>query len=112
MNLSNLANLAKSPSAPLEVSIEVAGLSNSTSLNWKPSANGKTRGYYVLMRETTSPVWQKKYFTAGTQMRLPYSKDNYFFAVQAVSMEGNEGLAIIPAVVRGTRPATAPAAKN
>jgi hypothetical protein len=112
MNLSNLANLAKSPSAPLEVSIGVAGLSNFTSLNWKPSANGKTRGYYVLMRETTSPVWQKKYFTAGTQMKLPYSKDNYFFAVQAVSMEGNEGLAIIPAVVRGMQPATAPAAKN
>jgi hypothetical protein len=58
------------------------------------------KGYYVLMRETTSPVWQKKFFTAATEMRLPYSKDNYFFAVQSVSNDGNESLAVVPSVGR------------
>jgi hypothetical protein len=48
------------------------------------------------MRETTSPVWEKKFFTADTKMDLPYSKDNYFFAVQSVSVEGNEGLPVLP----------------
>lgn len=103
LNLCNLANLAKSPSVPQAVSIEVAGLGNSSSLSWKPAASGKIKGYYVMMRETTSPVWQKKFFTSATEMKLPYSKDNYFFAVQSVSTDGNEGITVIPAVVRGKK---------
>lgn len=106
MNLSNLANLAKSPSVPQSVGISVAGLGNSTSLSWKPAATGKVKGYYVMMRETTSPVWQKKFFTTATEMKLPYSKDNYFFALQSVSTDGNEGITVVPAVVRGSRPVT------
>jgi len=48
------------------------------------------------MRETTSPVWQKKIFTTKNEMTLPYSKDNYFFAVQSVNESGNESLMVIP----------------
>ena len=48
------------------------------------------------MRETTSPVWQKKFFTTDTKMDLPYSKDNYFFAVQSISNDGDESLPVIP----------------
>ena len=81
MNLSNLANLAKSPSQPQEVKIETRRLTNFTNINWKVPANGKIKGYYILLRETTSPVWQRKFFTTDTKMDLPYSKDNYFFAV-------------------------------
>jgi hypothetical protein len=103
MNLSNLANLAKSPSVPQEVNMLVSGLGNSTSLTWKAPASGKTKGYYVLMRETSSPVWQKKFFTADTNIKLPYSKDNYFFAVQSVSEQGNEGLPVVPGVLRQAR---------
>jgi hypothetical protein len=96
MNLANLANLAKSPGMPQEVKIEVRGLSNGTQLSWKAPAFGKAKGYYILMRETTSAVWQKKIFTAGLSADLPYSKDNYFFAVQSVSEEGNESLPVVP----------------
>jgi hypothetical protein len=52
------------------------------------------------MRETTSAVWQKKFFTSDLEMKLPYSKDNYFFAVQSVNDTGNESLPVVPAVVR------------
>ena len=48
------------------------------------------------MRETTSPVWQRKVYTTATNIELPYSKDNYFFAVQAVSGAGNESLPVVP----------------
>jgi hypothetical protein len=96
LNLSNLANLAKSPPMPQEVKMEVKRLTNFTNLSWKAPKTGKVKGYYVLMRETTSPVWQKKFFTAETHIDLPYSKDNYFFAVQTVSDEGNEGLPVMP----------------
>lgn len=96
MNLCNLANLSKSPSMPQEVRVETRRLTNLTNLSWKAPKNGKVKGYYILMRETTSPVWQKKIFTADTKMDLPYSKDNYFFAVQTISEEGNEGLPVVP----------------
>ncbi len=96
MNLSNLANLSKSPSTPQEVKVETKRLTNFTSLNWKAAKTGKIKGYYILMRETTSAVWQKKIFITDTKIELPYSKDNYFFAVQSVSEDGNESLPIVP----------------
>ena len=96
MNLCNLANLAKSPSMPQEVRVETRRLTNFTNISWKAPVSGKVKGYYILMRETTSPVWQKKIFTADTKMDLPFSKDNYFFAVQSVSEDGNESLPVVP----------------
>lgn len=96
MNLSNLANLAKSPAQPQEVRIDARQLTNFSNLSWKAPKSGKVKGYYVLIRETTSAVWQKKFFTADTKIDLPYSKDNYFFGVQSVSEDGNEGLPVVP----------------
>lgn len=98
VNLASLANLAKSPSMPQDVILDVRGLGNSTNLNWKASKSGKIKGYYVLMRETSMPYWQKKFFTTNLKISLPYSKDNYYFAVQSVSEEGNEGLPVLPRV--------------
>ena len=98
MNLANLANLAKSPVGPQEVKIDVKNLTNSTYLYWKAPLVSNPKGYYVLLRETTSAQWQKKFFTDKTEMRLPYSKDNYFFAIQSVSVDGNESLPVVPAV--------------
>jgi Peptidase family M28 len=100
MNLACLANLAKSPSLPQEVKVDVKKLDNYTVLSWAQPKTGKCKGFYVLMRETTSAVWQKKFFTPRTSISLPYSKDNYFFAVQSVSEDGNEGLAVVPVVGR------------
>jgi hypothetical protein len=100
LNLANLGNLARSPSLPQEVKIDVKKLTNFSNLSWKAPKSGKTKGFYVLMRETTSAYWQKKIFTAQTEMSLPYSKDNYFFAVQSVSEDGNESLPVVPLVGR------------
>ncbi|HEX7457619.1 MAG TPA: peptidase M28, partial [Ginsengibacter sp.] len=61
---------------------------------------GKVKGYYVLMRETTSAIWQKKFFTTDNKIDLPFSKDNYFFAVQSVNDSGNESLPVVPDVGR------------
>ena len=96
MNLSNLANLAKSPFMPQEVKVETKRLTNLTNLNWKAVTTPGLKGYYILMRETTSPVWQKKIFTTANKIDLPFSKDNYFFAVQSVGKDGNESLPVVP----------------
>lgn len=100
MNLSVLANLSKAPSAPVDVKVDVKNLTNNTVLSWSAPKIGKTTGYYILMRETSSAVWQKKFYTTATSATIPYSKDNYFFAVQAVSEGGNESLPVVPGVGR------------
>lgn len=96
MNLANLANLAKAPAMPQTVKVDVKDLTNNTTLNWVAPASGNVKGYYILMRETTSAFWQKKIFTSQTSITLPYSKDNYFFAVQSVNETGNESLPVVP----------------
>jgi len=96
MNLANLANMAKAPSMPQEVKVETKKLTNLTNLYWKAPASGKVKGYYILIRETTSAVWQKKIFCTDTKADIPYSKDNYFFAIQSVNEEGNESLPVVP----------------
>jgi hypothetical protein len=98
MNLATLANLAKAPATVQNLTIDTKNLTNSTTLFWQAPKSGKVKGYYVLVRETYQPFWQKKIFTTKNGIVLPYSKDNYFFAVQAVGEEGNESLPILPKV--------------
>lgn len=98
MNLSTLANLAKAPGMPADVKIDVKKLGNTSFLSWKTPLSGAAKGFYILIRETTSAFWQKKIFTDATEITLPYSKDNYFFAVQAVNETGNESLMVMPGV--------------
>lgn len=101
MNLAVLANLAFAPSEPENVGIITSDLTNKTTLKWEtPKIGRKPAGYYVLMRETTSPYWEKKFYVEGNGLTLPYSKDNYFFAVQSVDEKGHEGLPVCPKAVR------------
>ncbi|WP_057938188.1 M28 family metallopeptidase [Algoriphagus resistens] len=97
VNLASLASLANSADQPQEVRIDVRGLSNKSILLWSAPKTGKVKGYYVLMRETSSAMWERKFWTTETTLTLPYSKDNYFFAVQSVSESGAESLPVFPA---------------
>ena len=99
VNLAAAASLANSAGVPEEVRISVQGLSNKSTLHWKAPKIGKAKGSYVLMRETSSPMWEKKFFTTETSLTLPYSKDNYFFAVQSVTDTGAESLSVFPVPV-------------
>ncbi len=98
VNLACLANLALASAVPEDVMIDVQGLGNATNLHWSAPKFGKPAGYYVLMRETHQSFWQKKFYTESLNLKLPYSKDNYIFAVQAVSDSGHESLAVLPRV--------------
>jgi hypothetical protein len=101
MNLSVLANLALAPAEPQNVGIITSGLTNRTQLKWDAPANGKKpAGYYVLMRESISPYWEKKFYVTDNKADLAYSKDNYFFAVQSVDADGHESLPVYPKPVR------------
>lgn len=66
LNLASLANLAKAPAMPQNVTLEARNLTNTTSLFWQTPKAGKVKGYYVLMRETHMPFWQKKFLRIKT----------------------------------------------
>lgn len=96
VNVAVLANLAKSPPQPQHVLMDVKDLSNSTKLSWEKPASGKIEGYQILYRETDRSVWTHTIFTTETSYTVPLSKDNFIFAVQTVSISGNESLPVIP----------------
>ncbi len=99
VNLAGLANLASAPAAPDSVFILTKELTNKTTLRWRRSAIGKApASYRILMRETTSAYWRSKFEVGNvTTHTLPYSKDNFIFAVQAVNANGHESLPVFPA---------------
>lgn len=100
LNVATLASLANAPSVPQAVKMDVRELSNYTRLYWQKPQYGTAKGYYVLMRETSAPVWQKIFYTEKQEILLPYSRDNYFFAVQAVGEEGLPGMPLFPVAGR------------
>ena len=100
MNLIALASMARAPAAPKAVKMKMT-LGNITHLDWAaPGSGPKPKGYYVLVRETWQPAWERKYFFSTTSAALPFSKDNYFFAVQAVGEQGHVSVPVIPVPVR------------
>lgn len=100
MNMSVMANLALSTQEPENVGVVTSGLTNKTQLKWDAPKGKTPYGYYVLMRETTSPFWERKFFVKENQATLNYSKDNYFFGVQSVDENGHESLVVIPKPIR------------
>ncbi|MEX1241710.1 MAG: M20/M25/M40 family metallo-hydrolase [Cyclobacteriaceae bacterium] len=100
MNLIAIASMAKAPAAPRKAEMKV-NLGNETHLNWSaPDMGPKPKGYYVLVRETWQPFWEKKFFFADTTAAMPFSKDNYFFSVQSVGEQGHVSLPVMPVPVR------------
>lgn len=101
VNLASMASLGWAPYAPENVGVITSNLTNKTDLKWDaPSKGQKPAGYLVLMRETSSPVWEKKFLVKDTKATVPYSKDNYFFAVQSVDADGHASLPVLPTPVR------------
>lgn len=95
VNLATVMNLAYAPAAPQDVFTDASDLSNYSKISWRaPTIGAKPSGYYLLIRETDKSYWEKKIFVDGGSAVVPYSKDNYFFAVQSVSEAGNESVAV------------------
>ncbi len=99
-NLATLSNLAWSPRQPLSVGIEVKELTNFSTLVWQAPEEKAPYGYQILIRETSAPHWEKTIFVKETKATIPYSKDNYFFAVQSVDELGHSSLPVFPLPIR------------
>jgi len=100
LNLVTLASLAKAPNSPQNVKMKV-NLDNMTYLTWEaPKTGPKPKGYNILLRETYQPFWEKKIFVTDLKAELPYSKDNFFFAVQSVGEKEFLSQAVMPVPAR------------
>lgn len=102
VNMATLMNLALAPDTPAGAEIANANaLSNYTILAWN-AVSDKNAKYEILYRDTDQPVWKVYQTCAPTgegrqEVKLPISKDNFFFAVRAVSDSGHPSL---PAVCK------------
>ncbi|MEY4011502.1 MAG: hypothetical protein RIT22_626 [Bacteroidota bacterium] len=99
-NLATLSNLGWSPKAPNNVGVKITELTNFSDLVWTAPEGKKIYGYNVLIRETSSSHWEKTFFVKDTVTSIPYSKDNYFFAIQSVDELGHASLPIFPVPVK------------
>jgi len=97
MNLVSLATLGFSPSPPRNVAIANKNtLNNMSQLTWlAPLQGSKVYGYNVLWRQTFESDWTGSVFTTGTSISVPYNKDNYILAVQAVDIAGHTSLPVL-----------------
>jgi hypothetical protein len=92
-----LMHLANAPSTPADARIVTAELASDTTLRWSASPEPDVAGYEILWRETTSGFWQHARDVGQvTEVRLPMSKDNWFFAVRAYDKEGYRSPAAFP----------------
>ena len=99
-NLATLSNLGWSPKSPKSVGIKINELTNFSDLVWTAPEGKPVYGYNILIRETSASQWEKTVFVKDSAVTIPYSKDNYFFAVQAVDELGHACLPIFPVPVR------------
>ena len=102
VNVASVASLAQAPARPQNAEIANArDLGNTTVLSWTSAADAAE--YEILLRETEMPVWSAYDCVAAApagesqSFEVPLSKDNYFYAVRAVSKGGHPSL---PAVCR------------
>ena len=104
INLATAMNLAMAPASPGNVVLANAmELDNHTVITWDP-VPGDGVSYQVLCRETDKSEWlpvlptgENGIIPAGEPLSFscPLSKDNYYFAVRAISPGGHPGLPIV-----------------
>jgi Zn-dependent M28 family amino/carboxypeptidase len=99
-NLATLSNLGWSPKAPKNVGIKISELTNFSDLVWSAPEGKLVFGYQVLVRETSASHWEKTIFVKDTAVTIPYSKDNYLFAIQSVDELGHSSLPVFPVPVK------------
>jgi hypothetical protein len=98
VNAAAMASLALAPAAPAGVGFKSARQEYNTVLTWKPNAEPDLAGYRIVWRETYQPFWQRSVDAGNVTeyVMKGLSKDDYFFAVQAVDKDGNASAPSFP----------------
>jgi hypothetical protein len=91
VNAAAMASMALAPASPSGASFKSSRQEYDTTLTWKPNAEPDVAGYRVIWRETYQPFWQRGVDVGNVTecVMKGLSKDDYFFAVQAIDKDGN-----------------------
>jgi hypothetical protein len=101
VNAAALSTLALAPAAPQKVQVRTTKLQNDTELVWQANSEPDLAGYRIVWRDTTAADWQHAKFVGKvTEFTMPQSKDNVYFGVQAVDVDGNVSPASYPTPLR------------
>jgi peptidase M28-like protein/fibronectin type III domain protein len=98
VNAAAMASMALAPAPPSDVSFKSSRQEYNTTLTWKPNAEPDVSGYRVVWRETYQPFWQRGVDVGNVTeyVMKGLSKDDYFFAVQAIDKDGNASAPSFP----------------
>ncbi|HKC84452.1 MAG TPA: M28 family metallopeptidase, partial [Blastocatellia bacterium] len=98
VNAVAMASMALAPASPSGVSFKSSRQEYNTTLTWKPNAEPDVAGYRVVWRETYQPFWQRGVDIGNVTeyVMKGLSKDDYFFAVQAIDKDGNASAPSFP----------------
>jgi len=98
VNAGSLASLALAPASPGAVRFRSGRQEYNTYLTWDKNKEPDVSGYRIVWRETWQPFWTRSVDVGDVNEYVlkGLSKDDYFFAVQAVDREGNASVPSFP----------------
>ncbi|MBS1810196.1 MAG: M28 family metallopeptidase [Acidobacteria bacterium] len=98
VNAAALASMALAPAAPAGVSFKSARQEYDTLLTWKANSEPDVSGYRIVWRQTYQPFWTGSVEVGNVTefVMKGLTKDDYFFAVQAIDKDGNASVPSFP----------------
>lgn len=105
INAVAMASMALAPAPPTGVRFKTGRQEYDSTLSWQANKEPDIAGYRIVWRETYQPVWQRSIEIGNVTefVMKSLSKDDYFFAVQAVDKDGNASVASFPRPGQGPR---------
>ena len=101
VNAAAMATMALAPAAPTGVSFKSARQEYDTLLAWKANKEPDITGYRIVWRQTYQPFWTGSVEVGNVTeyVMKGLSKDDYFFAVQAMDKDGNASVPTFPKTI-------------
>lgn len=98
VNAASLGSLALAPASPSGVRFRSGRQEYDTYLTWDKNKESDVAGYRIVWRETFEPFWTRSIEVGDVNEYVlkGLSKDDYFFAVQAIDREGNASVPSFP----------------
>lgn len=105
INAAAMASMALAPAPPSGVRFKTGRQEYDTTVAWEPNKEPDIAGYRIVWRETYQPFWHRGIEVGNVAefIMKSLSKDDYFFAVQAIDKDGNASVPSFPRSGQGRR---------